>query len=544
MSIASSGLQRPVMLALTLALLAIVLYRGIAILTSKPLLAVANNYDMIRVQACIKVYPLRAPGIPPWAGSGDAPIERYRFRHDVDAPCLRSTEVLFARLARPLFMAESLRSGDGSFSIRWLGTVKFAVFFAVAVGFTVAWWRRGQIGAAVANAAVAAVVLTDPAITLYLNGFYAEYSTVLFGYASIAGAALLIGGPRPPGFVSLALLVLAVAGFVGTKIQHIGLGLLLAFAMALPAIARVKVGGRIIAAVAAGGVAGLALQTANLGKSENDVMRLANLTSTVLTTLLPLSDDPFRTAEKIGIPRRCGEHAGLNWYLPPVREDPANHPCREVADTSYLRLLGLAFVEPRVFGRFVGGSLGYIRPWIPSTYRGKPHLGVVAGQHWASLPEGWFTWSRVLDRLPLWLIYVIVIAPAAVLAAALASGRLREPGFAAVLAALAVLPFAVIVTVTFGNGYEDSAKQMHLVFTMVLSFWILLALAGLARAAAPSGPDRAASRDQPGPPSPGPATLPMPKSSCSAVFATAREKWRRMFSAPAADSRCHSDSSR
>jgi hypothetical protein len=110
----------------------------------------------------------------------------------------------------------------------------------------------------------------------------------------------------------------------------------------------------------------------------------------------------------------------------------------------------------------------------------------------ASLPDGWFSWSRVLDRLPQWLINALVLSPAAVVAVLLVSRRLRRPPLASVLAALSLLPFAVIVTVTFGNGYEDSAKQMHLVFTMVLSFWILLALAGLAGAAAPGAPARAA----------------------------------------------------
>lgn len=479
---------RRLMLALMLALLSVALYRGIAILASEPLLALANNYDMIRVQACIKAYPLRAPGIPPAAGSGDAPIERYRFRDDVGAPCFLSSEVLFARLARPLFKAESRRSGDGTFSIRWLGTIKFTAFFLAALGFSLAWWRRGQPAAALANAAVAAIVLTDPAITLYLNGFYAEFSTVLFGYASIAGAALLMGRPRPPGLVPLALLAIVVAAFVASKIQHIGLGLLLALAMALPALGGVRVAGRVIAALAAGGALGLAIQAGNVARTDNEVMRLANLTSTVLTSLLPLSDDPYRTAENIGLPRRCGAYAGLNWYLPPVSENAANHPCPEVARTSHARLLALAFIEPRVFARFVGGGLDHIRPWIPSQYRGKPHLGVVQGRLWSSLPEGWFSWSRLLDRLPQWLINVLVLGPAAVVAALLASRRLRRPPLASVLAALALLPPAVIVTVVFGNGYEDSAKQMHLVFTMVLGFWLLLALAGLARAAGAQDP--------------------------------------------------------
>jgi hypothetical protein len=223
-------------------------------------------------------------------------------------------------------------------------------------------------------------------------------------------------------------------------------------------------------------------------------MRLANLTSTVLTSLLPLSDDPYRTAESIGMPRRCGAYAGLNWYLPPVSENPANHPCREVTQTSYPRLLALAVVEPRVFAHFIGGSLDYIRPWIPSQYRGKPHLGVVQGQHWAPLPDGWFSWSRTLDRLPQWLINALVLSPPAVLAALLVSRRRRWRPLTSVLAALALLPFPVIATVTFGNGYEDSAKQLHLVFTMALSFWLLLALAGVARATCPGEPAHASGK--------------------------------------------------
>jgi hypothetical protein len=540
----ATALPRRWLAALTVGLLALVLYRGIAILTSDPLLALANNYDMIRVQACVKAYPVRAPGIAAWAGSGDAPIERYRFRDDVGAPCFLSSEVLFARLARPLFKAESLRSGDGTFSVRWLGTVKFAAFFALAVGLSAAWWRRGQQAAATANAAVAAVVLTDPAITLYLSGFYAEYSSVLFGYAAIAGAALLMGGRKPPGAVALALLALVVTGFVTSKIQHIGLGLLLALAIALPALAAGRTGRRVVLAVAAGGALGLAIQAYNLAKTENEIMRLANLTSTVLTTLLPLSDDPDRTAQSIGLPRRCGRYAGLNWYLPPVNENAANHPCREVAEVSHARLLGLAFFEPKLFMRFVGGSLAHVRPWIPSRYRGKPHLGVVAGRMQASLPDGWFSWSRVLDRLPLWTIQALVAAPALVMAILLGLRRLREPSLAAVLTALAVLPHAVIVTVTFGNGYEDAAKQMHLVFAMVLGFWLLLALAVLGRAGGTRAAGGALPAGQPLPPALPPAAFAMANRSCSAFVATVREKWRRMFSTPAADSCCHSGSSR
>jgi len=477
--------ERRFLLLATVALLAFTLYRGAALLRADPLLALANNYDMVRVQACIKAYPLRSPEIPPWWGSGDAPLERYRFRNDVDAPCFRTTEVIFARLARPLFKAESRRSGDGSFSIRWLGLVKFTAFFAVAVGFSIAWWRRGQSRAALANAAIAALVLADPAVTLYLNGFYAEFSTVLFGYASVAGAALLIGSRQPPRPLALVLLALAVAGLAGSKIQHAGLGLVLALAITLPALCGAAIRKRILAALAVGAAAGLALQMGNLMRTESEVMRLANMTSTVLSSLLPLSDNPTRTARHLGLPNHCGEAAGVNWYLPPIRENAANHPCPEVGRLSHLRLLALAAVEPRLFAAFIGRGIDHLRPWIPSTYRGQPHLGVVAGRMQAPLPEGWWSWSRTLDHAPLWLIRLLVLAPPIVATILVALRRLRDPALAGTLSALAWLPPAAIVAVVLGNGYEDAAKQMHLVFVAALSFWILLALATLAGAVGP-----------------------------------------------------------
>lgn len=34
-------------------------YRGISMLTSEPMIALANNSDMIHVQACIGAYPVR-----------------------------------------------------------------------------------------------------------------------------------------------------------------------------------------------------------------------------------------------------------------------------------------------------------------------------------------------------------------------------------------------------------------------------------------------------------------------------------------------------
>lgn len=462
-------------IVLTILLLAIAAYRGASILLSDPMLALANNYDMIRVQGCIKVYPVRAADVPPWSANSAAPIARYNFRYDTTPGCYFTTEVLFARMARPLFKAESTGSADGSFSLRWLGLVKLLIFFGIVLGFTRSWLRRGQSGAALLNALIVALVLMDPAITLYLNGFYAEYAVIIFGYASVAGAVLLMGRSSPPGIMSLSLLMLCVIALVCAKVQHAGLGLVIAILMGLPWLLRRERIPRLIGALAIGGIIGLAAQVVNLTQPTNQVIRLANLTSTVMMSLFPLSNDPYRTAEHIGLPRRCGAYVGLSWYMSPIRENAENHPCPEVAQTSYARLLGLAVVEPVLFVRFVGGGLQYLRPWIPTAYLGSSHLGVVEGQFKASLPEGWFSWNRLLDRAPLWLIYVLVVGPSIVAAIILFRRIVASNDLTSLLTVLAIAPYPVILSVLFGNGYADAAKQMHLVFVLVLSFWVLCA---------------------------------------------------------------------
>jgi hypothetical protein len=100
-------------LALLLSLLAIGTFRASNLVTADPLLAVANNYDMVRVQACINAYPIRDAAIPPKANSFLAPLSRYRFIDGVDATCFITSEDLFAFAALPGMWLESQVSADG-----------------------------------------------------------------------------------------------------------------------------------------------------------------------------------------------------------------------------------------------------------------------------------------------------------------------------------------------------------------------------------------------------------------------------------------------
>jgi hypothetical protein len=113
--------QRIRWLVLPLSLLAIGVFRAGSLVTADPLLAVANNYDMVRIQACINAYPIRDAAIPPTANSYLAPLLRYRFIDGVDATCFVTSQDLFAFAAWPRMWLESQVSADGGFSIRWVG---------------------------------------------------------------------------------------------------------------------------------------------------------------------------------------------------------------------------------------------------------------------------------------------------------------------------------------------------------------------------------------------------------------------------------------
>ena len=171
--------------------------RGLAIVVADPVLAVANNYDMIRVQACIGAYPIREASMPLWANSYEAPLERYQFAK-VETLCFVTSEVLFAIAAAPAMWAETYISSDDGFSIRWIGIMKLLGLVLIAGLVSAALLARSPRIAA-SYAAFFAVVVCDPAMLLYLNTFYAEFSVIFFAY------------------LLLSILVLDLSGFASEK---------------------------------------------------------------------------------------------------------------------------------------------------------------------------------------------------------------------------------------------------------------------------------------------------------------------------------------
>lgn len=458
------------------ALVCTAIVRGTLFLSSEPLLALANNHDMIRVPGCIDAYPVRGAAIDPTAGKYLAPLERYAFRTDVDAGCYFTSEVAFALLARPLMRAAAAQAPDGSFSVRIVGVVKFAALVLLLVGGAIGFWRTSGALGAIAFASVAAAVLTDPAVLIYANGFHAEYAAFLFLAGSVVLTAIALD--RITAARSLWLLAgLCVLGLATSKVQHLALGLAIAAVVGAAQLATRRRLSPSFVFILLAALVGFALQLAHYRSDRTTAMQHANLTNTVIATLFAQSGDPHRTAERLGLPRRCGDHAGRNWYQREMHESP---PCPEVFELSRLDIVRLGLREPGTLWRTYRGGFVRLRPWIPDG------LGVVEGEALGRLPIRWFTWSRVLEQLGTGAILLLCAGPLVLVAGAFVAGRMRGAATGTTFAwlAMAALPFAIVGAVVFGDGYIDVPRQGTLVFACVLSFWTALAVcavAGIAR---------------------------------------------------------------
>ena len=462
---------------LTWVLLVLAMSRGVALLVHEPMVGLANNYDMIRVQACIDAYPVRAESVPPWSNSWQAPIEAYRFRDDVDAECFMTSESLIAWVARPALAWEAKRDAaqgatasatTGAFSMRTVGWFKLTLLGVACVVISLLLIAQGRAGAAAVNALIAALVLMDPGVTLYLNTFYAEFSALLFGYLAVGLAFVLLGEPTP-GRGCLILLGVAVVLACLSKVQHLAFGLMLLGALGFAArVSRRKVRRALTITLLVSGALGAAAQIVHLNTAATASMGRANITNVVFEAVLGSSSAPSRTAAALGLPEHCSAMAGANWFSPGVAQQ---HPCPEVFEVSRLRIVSLAFSEPDTLARAWGRGLLASRPWIP------PLLGKVARRDSAPLPEALYTIDGWLSGLPVPLYALLLFGPAILMLLALASSvprRLPVPVLF-VLATLAALPPCMLSIVVLGDGLADTAKQFHLAIPAAVAFWLIAA---------------------------------------------------------------------
>jgi hypothetical protein len=447
--------------------------RGATLVGHDPMIGLANNYDMVRVQACIDAYPVRGADVPPAANSWQAPISRYTFVEGVGAPCFFTSEALIAFAAKPLLVALAAASGDDSFPLQAIGWIKLVLLLGLGVMVSTVLAVRGRPFAAIVNATLVALVLADPGVTVYFNALYAESAAVIFAYAALAAIYLHLDHARASG-IWLALAATGLFLATVSKLQHVVLGLIVLIALLLAAVVTSRrTPRRLLAAVAAAATLGAMAQMVHLNAPSTETIARANITNTVLEAVLGSSADPHRTASRLGLPPHCADAAGKNWFAPGME---TAHPCPEVFALSRASIVSLAFLEPRTVLAVFASGVERARPWVPA------YLGKVEGGTQAPLPGSIPTLSSALDRLPWPLFAALVLAPLP-LTVLLLMWRPRELPTAAAFALTfgAIYPPLALATVVFGDGFADTAKQFHLGMTVMLCFWLVLASVVLGR---------------------------------------------------------------
>jgi hypothetical protein len=466
-----SSPRRRLSLGLALALVACLfggLWRAVPLLVHTPLIALANSYDETRYSACFDLYPDRPDTIAPTQNSPQAPFSRYAFRANGQPMCYWSSELLFQGAVVALYHAQAALTGQRSFSVRWLGSLKFAVLLGLWAAFSLAWWRRGEPWPVLTNGLLLPLLFADPANTIYLNTFYAEWTALLALYT--LSSLILLYADAPRGTRVSWLLAAAAFVLALSKIQHLLLPCVCALIVLGHGYLRERHWSWQGKALLLGALVGLSVQVVQLQR-DSDAIRaidMFNRADVTFTGLLPNARDPAVTASALGIAPDCLRFIGLRaWQM----SDYPEHACPGLVNVTRGRELATLLHEPGMDWRlFWHGALA-LDPWL------APGLGLVERGNFQKLPSGFFSISGALTAAPP-LRALVLSGPPLALILLLLSGPQQRQRLLIYTALTVATMLATLGITVLGDGLADTPKQGHLVFNAALAWWIcLLALA-------------------------------------------------------------------
>ena len=445
--------------------------RVLPLLFHTPLIALANSYDEVRYSACFNLYPDRPAEIDPTQNSPAAPYAHYTFREAAQPICYWSTEWIFQSTAAGLFKIQSALTGQTNFSVRWLGLIKFSAALAAWLLFCVAWWRRGPPALALANGLIFPLLIADPANTVYLNTFYAEFTAVLTLYIVIS--VILLYHEKPRSKRAIVLLSLAAFALAMSKIQHLLLPLMCAGSVLIFDYVRTKKWSWRASALFAGALAGLVIQVAQLHR-DNAAIRdidMFNRSDVAFTGLLPNASDREKTAAILGLDPACIKYEGLRaWQLPGYPPQV----CPSIANITRVRELTALLHDPLMALRLVCNGVVAINPWL------APGLGTVEGGNFDALPGGFISASDLFSAAPL--SRAILLGGPIVVMFVLLFWRRRPSGMRRYTVLTAAVMLTTLVVTVLGDGLADVPKQGHLVINTAFAWWIYMLTIALARA--------------------------------------------------------------
>ena len=422
----------------------------------QPLLGYANQFDTGRTSACFGLWP-NLPEPARYEAHRESPIAHYIEGERRPAECYVSSELLFTGVAIGVWKLAA-RAGIATAStmdLRFVGAVKAIALLLLALVFTRA--LRDRPAWIVANAAVFAVVLADPFVTLWMNTLYTEYAAVLFAYAALSCLAVIVGSAAARGGWHAGFGV-ALLGLGLSRQQHAFLPLFLVL-LAWPAIRQRR---RLALPLIVAACAAIVVQTVVITRPPS--IAAANNVNVVLGTLLPAARDQPRALRDLGLESDCASVIGATWYVT-MGENIAQR-CPGVLELSRLRTLGLLAAEPMLAVRALLKAAPLSQPAL------LRYIGIDESSSYTSLDAQRSVFdssiASAIERLPV-AVYLGVLMCAlsaffVSLAAWIPAMLRRQPTAPAVAltAALGGIVAYAIVTSVFGDGLVEFARHAHL----------------------------------------------------------------------------------
>ena len=216
------------------------------------------------------------------------------------------------------------------------------------LGFTAAWLRRDAPRVALANGLLLPLLFADPANTIYLNTFYAEWTALLAAYA-LCGLMLLEHGAARSTVRSLALAMAAFALATSKSSTCYCRWLVHACYSGWISCTRAAGHGRQGDTVRCSRGPCIAGRAARSRQRRDPAIDMFNRADVTFTGLLPNARDPAATSARLGVDADCLRYLGKRaWQM----DDYPAHACPSLQHVTRGRELIALLDEPDMALRF------------------------------------------------------------------------------------------------------------------------------------------------------------------------------------------------
>ena len=407
----------------------------------------------------------------------ERPLNRYRFDNElILGACYPSSELLFTYMGEGLIRLLQPQIIKENFSIKLFGIVRGLSIVTVVGCFLYYCISQKKLFVMIFHASFFALVIADPANTLYLNTFYTEFSALFFLYVAFS-MFYLVCNDKNDSFFKVLFFAGSLCALGFSKPQHIALPFIILVNFIIGNHKNLIKKRVIIFFTLIGVLSAMIFQIYFRQTTAMFSINYANATDTYLWTVLPSATDANQAANLLGLPSHCVEHQGINWYTPGVQ---AHHPCPEVLKVSRIRILWLIMKDPQFFITVTRQGLTQLRPWF------LQDIGSIESRNLGIASQIFFTFSDWIDKIPQRLFQIIFLIPITITAIGVGIVFLYKMKYyydVMILTLLCLSTYIIFYSSLFGDGYAEFAKHNHLYFSIFGALVIIIFLIGIKKLA-------------------------------------------------------------